>query len=76
MDVPKMVDGSQLESLGFKEALLALMRKYHVELVEYENYDGEEMYCGSEYIFRGARNEETKRWDIWLDVDDIAVDWH
>jgi hypothetical protein len=44
----------------FIEELRALMNKYHVEIEEYTQYDGEERYCGSEWYFEGKDYGEPK----------------
>lgn len=48
---------------AFVADLIELLKKYHVTIVEHEDYDGHEQYCGSHFNFEGA--------DIRLPIDEI-----
>lgn len=56
-------------SQEFRARLLDLMKEYDVKLEENESYDGDERYCGSEYIFVSRFNPETHRHDVYLSLD-------
>jgi hypothetical protein len=45
----------------FKQALKELLAKYEVQLTSYDDYDGEENYCGTDYAFTGT--------DVYLGID-------
>ena len=47
----------------FIEEIQQLFEKYNVKLVDYDNYDGEENFSGTDYYLKGE--------DIYLDIESI-----
>jgi hypothetical protein len=39
---------------AFKQALKELLAQYGVQLTSYDDYNGDENYCGTDYAFTGT----------------------